>query len=279
MSRTTSPLPDFERPPLVEVALSIQFDALSSLGVSQLGLLWAEYKERFPKTQEQPPLPAVTETFGRKPDRRVEVSFEMLEALPTPRLWFLSEAGDELIQVQKDRFIHNWRKLGEGQEYPRYTHIREVFVRQLSAFCDFLQREKIGELVPNQCEVTYVNHFASHEGWESHGQVDNVLAVWSSQLSDDFLPEPEDVRFALRYVIPDDEGNSAGRLHVSLQPAYRSTDSEAILVLELTARGRPLGDGVEGALRFLDLGHEWVVRGFTSVTTRAIHQIWGRKDK
>ena len=278
MSENPTPLPDFAKPPLIEVVLSIQFDALQGLGVSLLGLLWARYKDRFPKTEEHAPLPTVTETFGVRPDQRVEVSFEMLEAPPAPRLWFLTEAGDKLIQVQKNRFIHNWRKLVEDREYPRYTHIREGFVRELSAFEEFLQREGIGQLVPNQCEVTYVNHLESGKGWERHGQLDEALAVWSSRLSDDFLPEPEDARFAVRYVIPDDQGNPAGRLHVSLQPAFRRADTKAILTLELTARGRPLSEGVEGALQFLDLGHEWVVRGFTSITTTPMHRLWERRE-
>jgi len=277
MSKTTAPLPDYAKPPLIEVVLSIQFDALQGLGFSQLGLLWAEYKGRFPKTEEHPPLPPVTETFGLRLDQKVDVTFEMLEAPPAPRLWFMTDTGDKLIQVQKDRFIHNWRKLGEDHEYPRYTHVREVFVTELNAFQDFLRREKIGEFVPNQCEVTYVNHLECGFGWERHGQVDKAIAVWSSHLSDDFLPEPENVKFAVRYVIQDDQGNAAGRLHVSLQPANRLTDRKAIIALELTARGRPLKEGIEGALQFLDLGHEWIVRGFTSITTTEMHEIWGRR--
>jgi hypothetical protein len=126
--------------------------------------------------------------------------------------------------------------------------------------------------------VTYINHLESGKGWERHGQLDEALAVWSSRLSDDFLPEPEDTRFAVRYVIPDAEGNPAGRLHVNLQPAYRRADGKAILALELTARGRPLTGGAEGALQFLDLGHEWVVRGFTSITTTRMHEIWERRE-
>jgi hypothetical protein len=68
-----------------------------------------------------------------------------------------------------------------------------------------------------------------------------------------------------------------GRLHIAAEPAFRRSDSSPIVVLTLTARGRPLGVGLDGVLAFLDLGHEWIVRAFDSVTTSKMHRIWGRK--
>ena len=114
--------------------------------------------------------------------------------------------------------------------------------------------------------------------WEKHGQLDEVMTVVSSDYSDAFLPKPEDIRFAARYVIPGEDGNPIGRLHTSVEPAYRSADSKPIFVLQLTARGRPVGEGIEGIFRFLDIGHEWIVRGFTSITTPRMHKIWERRD-
>ena len=49
-------LPDFDNPPLIEVALSVQFDPLEQLRTPQIGLLWAEFRDRFPVTQEHVPL-------------------------------------------------------------------------------------------------------------------------------------------------------------------------------------------------------------------------------
>ena len=48
--------------------------------------------------------------------------------------------------------------------------------------------------------------------------------------------------------------------------------------MKLTARGNPQGDGLEGALEFIDTGHEWIVRGFTSFVTKEMQALWGRKD-
>ena len=88
----------------------------------------------------------------------------------------------------------------------------------------------------------------------------------------------EDAGLRLRFVIPNKEGEPIGRLHAALEPGYRTDDRRPMFVLELTARGAPLGEGITGVLAFLDLGREWVVRGFTSMTTPVMHKEWGRKD-
>src|ERR1043166_5147847 len=159
-------LPDFVKPPVTEVALSVQFNPLPELKAPQLGLLWNEFRSRFPKAEQQPPLDSVMEKFGVRGPGKVNVRFEM--GVPVPRCWFLNEAGTELIQVQQDRFAHNWRKVGEEDSYPRYEYICETFKAELGIFCQFLARERLGELIPNQCEVIYVNHIAPGENWERH---------------------------------------------------------------------------------------------------------------
>ena len=276
MSHPTSPFPDFAKPPVIEVVLSVQIDPLPELQSPHLGLLWNKFRSDFPKTQQHPPLDSVIERFGvRKPDK-VTVNFQL--GVPVSRHWFLNEAGTELIQVQQDRFAVNWRKGSDEVEYPHYTSIRSKFQSTLDTFCQFLADERLGDFVPNQCEVTYVNHIFPSEVWEKHGQLDEVMTVVSSDYSDAFLPKPEDIRFAARYVIPGEDGNPIGRLHTSVEPAYRSADSKPIFVLQLTARGRPVGEGIEGIFRFLDIGHEWIVRGFTSITTPRMHKIWERRD-
>ncbi len=278
MSDMETPLPDFDNPPVVEVALSAQFETLSKLRTPQLGLLWQEFRRRFPVTEEHSPLNAVVEHFGVLKAPKVEVRLEMLQSPPVPRCWFLNEAGTELIQVQHDRFVHNWRKAGTEAEYPRYEHVRNAFANELERFRAFLEREQLGDLNPNQCEVTYVNHIVAGEGWENHSELGEVLTVFELRYSDKFLSFPEHVRIKLSHVIVDQAGEPLGRLHVVVEPVFRREDDQPMWLLNLTARGRPVGEGIDGILRFMDIGREWVVRGFASMTTTKMHKIWGRKD-
>ena len=271
-------LPNFGDPPVVEVVLSVQFEPLEGLRVAHLGLLWNEFRERFPKTEERPPIEAVIEKFEPRSPAKVGVRIETYEIPPVPRTWLLNEASTELIQVQPDRFIHNWRKIGEGDEYPRYEKIRESFRQELETFSQFLAREKVGELRFNQCEVTYVNHIVAGEGWERHGQIESIFNLWTTRPSHAFLQEPDDAGFRTRYIIQSANGVPIGRLHVEVQPAWRTSDMKPMYVLNLTARGVPQGNGFEGAFDFLNTGRKWIVEGFASITTPRMHSIWRRLD-
>jgi hypothetical protein len=133
-------------------------------------------------------------------------------------------------------------------------------------------------LIPNQCEVTYVNHIISGAGWERHGELGEILTVWTTRYSDTFLSEPGDIGLRVRYIIPDADGSPLGRLLVGVDPAFRTEDDRPIYVLILTARGRPTSDGIEGAIGFLDVGREWIVRAFTSLTSPRMHEVWGRRN-
>ncbi len=267
-------LPDFENPPLTEVALSVQFDPLPGLQTPQIGLLWSTFRERFPRTEQHPPLDPLIEKF--EPPSQPSIRLEISNAPPAPRCWFLNEAGSELIQIQPDRFTHNWRKVDREDEYPRYEHVRRQFSEELADFCKFLQVEGLGSFRPNQCEISYINHIEPGDVWSTHGQLSQILTIWKHQYSDDFLSEPESIRTAVQHVFNDDGGDPLGRLHISTQPAFNVVENTPILVMNLTARGAPDRPTNEGVLSFLDRGREMIIRGFASITTPEMHKIWGR---
>lgn len=277
MDTRPSDLPDFKYPPLDEVALSVQFNPIAGLQSPQLGLLWSGFREQFPNTEQHPPLDPIIENFG--PPTRPSVRLEMTNTLPIPRCWFLKEDGTELIQVQQDRFIHNWRKLDSSDSYPRYEHVRKQFSDELYEFCSFLEREKLGAFSPKQCEVTYTNVILADGDRIEHGELNRILTLVKSEYSDDFLGQPENIRLATQYIIRDQDANPLGRLHISAKPAFRITDDGPIFLLNITARGAPSSNQINDVVAFMDMGREWIVRGFASVTTPEMHKIWGRKDE
>src|SRR5882672_9185342 len=160
MARTRRPpgLPDFENPPLTEVVLSLQFEALAPIEfVETVGLFRARLRDGYPQTEQHPPLPPAFEIFGA-PAAVPHVRFQ-LQAIPDPpRFWFVNEAGTEILQVQTDRFAHNWRKVGQADQYPRYERIRRTFLDEYSNLNRIVERRLGRGCVPNQCEITYVNH-------------------------------------------------------------------------------------------------------------------------
>lgn len=269
-------LPDFSDPPVVEVALGVQFEPLE-LRSAHIGLWWQKIRDRFPRIEEQAPLDPAIERFGVPRARVAKLRFEMTTKPPVPRSWFLNEEGTELIQLQPDRFVHNWRKDGKDTPYPRYERVRDTFEKELREFEAFLGAEGLGRVVANQCEVTYVNHVMAGRGWDHLGQLDMLLRLFARPEPSAFLPAPEEARVSAHYVIPGAHG-PIGRLHIAAEPAYRTEDDQPMYVLKLIARGEPEGEGIDGVLAFLDVGREWVVRGFADVTTAQMHNLWGRHD-
>ena len=278
MSSSRRLLPDFRRPPVIEVLLSVQFDPIEALQGPHLGLLWQKFRARYPRIEQHAPISPRLERFGEALASTPTARIEMVDKPPLPRSWFLNEVGTELIQIQEDRFVHNWRKRGEDDEYPRFEHIRDQFSEQLDVFCSFIAQEELGKFVPNQCEVTYVNHIVAGDGWEKHGELGKVFTVWKEGYSDDFLSEPETAEISVRYVIYNETNEPIGRLYVISKPGFSTTDKKPILRLELSARGKPEDDSVASVLSFMELGREHIVRAFASITTKKMHKVWGRYD-
>lgn len=271
----TPNLPDFDRPPVIEVVLGVQFQGIG-LRPHHAGLLWSEYRERFPRVEEKPALDPAIERFGVPPSKP-EPRLALLQGPPPIRFWFLSDTGGELVQVQRDRFIFNWRRVEDDDEYPRYTTVEREFFAAYGTFVRFLGEQGLGAPEIGQCEVCYVNHIRPHEGlWSSHGEAAKAVTLLASG-ERDFLPVPDEVNATASYVIADEDGGPLGRLRIQLQPRTDSESSAPVLGLQLTARGTPLGEGLDGVRAFLRLGHEWIVRGFVDATSPEMQSVWGRR--
>src|SRR5580704_10981162 len=132
----------------------------------------------------------------------MNIQLELSQRPPMPRCWFLNAAGTEILHFQSDRFVHNWRKVGEGAEYPRYERIRRTFLTELDKLARFMWRETDQDLVPNQCEITYVNQIPDFGNVP--GTANQSLAVWHAP--EDFpAGNPEDVSLQARFVLGDEE--------------------------------------------------------------------------
>jgi len=206
MTQQPAHLLEFTKPPLTEVAIGVQFATLSSFRAVHLGFLWEQFRAEFPHFVEQPPLNPAFETFGTVPGRTEQVRFELLTGPPLPRLWLLDAHGVELIQFQTDRFLHNWRKAATDPIYPRYEKIRERFLEELDLLSEFLRRENLGTIEPNQCELTYVNQIISESGEDLAADLGRIFRTWTGNAGTK-LPIPyEDARFVIRFVLRPDGG-------------------------------------------------------------------------
>lgn len=276
MKENPSSFAEYENPPVSEVALSVQFEPLQKLKTPYIGLLWQKYidsRSKLNKVWEQPLLKDRFELFQ---DEKLASRIELSNIPPLQRYWFLNESETELVQIQDNRFVRNWRRLDTAKDYPSYKKNREDFIKDFEIFETFLKEQSIGEVYPNQCEVTYVNPIPAEGKYKIPDQLHNVVTFFQSEYSDSFLPDLENINFTMQYVIQKEDNIPLGRLYISLQ-SVTSRENKFIYLLKLIARGKPCGEGINGVLSFMDIGHEWIVRGFTSITTVAMHELWGKK--
>ncbi len=266
-------LPDYEVPPVIEVVCGLQFAPLEGFLATAFGLLWQRVKEDYPACEQQAPLAQIIERFGELATE--EPRIELSSAPPLPRMFFVHQTPCWLLQVQSDRFLHNWRKQQETDVYP---HFPEVFKRFWSAwerFRRFCRDDKVGTPQINQLEVTYINHIVQGEGWDGVATIGHVFpdVEWRTQRS--FLPTPESATWKLSFLMP----GLSGRLHVSVRHALRRRDMKPVLLCELTARGVPRSLDDDAIREWFQQGREWIVRGFADLTHERIQkEFWKRKN-
>lgn len=273
----TESSPDFDRPPVVEVALSISFDPVERLTLADLGALWhTRFRERgFVFTEDHPPVKVVPEEFGPGAAAARSMQVQLSIVPPTTRMWFLNEVGSELVQFQVDWFARNWRKPGPDAPYPRYRQVRRSFEEDLQLFKEFLDDESLGSVLPRTWEVTYVNHIAMDETVDHPLRLEDVLSPLSREWEGRVLTAPEFTRLLQQHVIPGDDDKPIGRVHIAAEPGFK--DTRPLIILTMTARGN-VPEGSDDVVALLDVGHHYVVNGFVDVTTREAQEMWGKRD-
>jgi uncharacterized protein (TIGR04255 family) len=273
MMPSLGPLPEFEKPPVSEVALSVEFLPLDKWRGPHSGIFWNEIASDYPETEVQPRLQSQIERFGAERWQLQQLPFEMPDA-DAARFWFVGDPPTRLLQIQKDRFIVNWRKITGDEIYPRYiAEVRPRFEREWARFKKFVSGRGLGAITPTQCEVTYVNDIPRGEGWDTFAEAIKLLSPWSGTSREGFLPPPETLSISGAFVMT----KEMGRLHFATQHLLRTVDDKEVLQLRLTARGKPNSGDDTDILAWMDLGREWIVRGFTDLTTPAARALWKRR--
>jgi uncharacterized protein (TIGR04255 family) len=266
----TDHLVTFDKPPVNEVALSVQFARHSVDDAMVLAEFWPRVRDRFPNIERQPPIAPTTEDFTYPP-RPGQFQVEFGEQPFPQRYWCTSEAGNDLIQFQQDRFLVNWRKLDNGAEYPRYDHVQGLFNENFPIFEEVLTPQ---QLTIEQCEITYVNEIeAKPDSGHGHMELSRVLKLFSGPIELPDLPAPEDTQYQSRYVLRRGD-DPFGRFYISAIPGFNNASNEPIYVVTLLVRGTPPSPGAEGALAFFKDGHDRIVRTFKEITTEDMHSQW-----
>ena len=259
-------LPDFHAPPLHEVVLGVQFSSPKEYQQIFARDVWDLFRTDYSQVQEHFPLPPSFETFGL-PQRPLVQQINFAPGASHDRFWFLRPDGEELLQFQQDRLLHNWRKVGDRTNaYPRFESMIARFNEELNKLQNYLATLAPQTLLINQCEISYINQIYMRE--------DSVPSDWLRVVN--FGDKcPDDFSMTFREVIRDESNKPQGRLTCEASSAYLPS-GQKIIQLTLTVRGAPQAEGIVSALDFLTAGREIIVQRFTGLTTEMAHKEWGR---
>lgn len=269
-----APLPSYDRPPVVEVAIGVQFEALDKFSAPYIGLFWEQIKDRYPKTQVTAPIQSMIE--APESERIAAESTNqaiVTDVPPMPRTFFIDEVGNWILQVQEDRVLHNWRKVKDDDEYPRYPAALSMFNDAWKVFNDFCNEEDLGVPTINQLEMTYVNRIPQGAGWASLADIGEVFPDLTWRAGQRFLPPPSAAAWRTVFPLPEQQG----RLHVTLRHGIEPASRSQLLLCDLTARGMPTTADPDAIDKWFTLAREWIVRGFTDLSADRIQRTeWGR---
>jgi uncharacterized protein (TIGR04255 family) len=254
--------PVFENPPVVETTLGLRFAPVEGFNVVHFGQLIDTFRDHYPSFELKPPVGVVQLNFD----------LEATTYNPPARCWYINADKTQLVQVQADFFIRNWRATSECPDYQHYDRIRPLFVRDWELFSTFLANAGLKR--PNiwQCEVSYINHLVRGRDWNTFSDLAKLFPIWRGLDPNRAFKTMEMAVFTAAFKLPDERS----RIQFTLQPGVR-TDGTEILQLTVTAAGQPPDQDNPTLYDWLDFGHLAVVNGFVHFTSDEAHKIWRKK--
>ena len=238
---------EFTHPPVVEVAIGVEFQPISGWGIAHFGLFWDEIRSTYPRCVPKPPLASQIELFG-SPQRRPEITWQFVDSLNL-RCWFEHADNCHLLQVQENRFILNWKLGDPSAHYPKYENLRREFKLAWGGFSSFLVKNQLAVPTIVQCDLTYVDLFRPGAVWKKASEIGRLTPMLGAFQNP--VGELEAVTTSARFLLPEQRG----RVHAVLQPAIQP-DGQEVMKLDVTARGAPESPSFGSALEWLDYGHD-----------------------
>lgn len=264
--------PMFQNPPIVEFALGVQFSPLAMLTSGHFGLFWQEIgPEDWIYPGDAPPIQEQFESFERpKWSITRDFGIHFQHAPPVGRFTLMHRNRDKQIQVQPTRFHLNWKKTEAFK--PSYGNLIEDFEANYNRFTKFTEDYKIGPVVPNQWELTYVDSFPQGTYWETPADWARFLPGLFSDL---FSTAEIGIKLEHRVaewsfeILP-----QKARLHISARPGKWGEEQADSLILTSTARG-PLKNANMHDIRVgFDIGHEKAVAAFLRLVDKKTQESW-----
>ncbi|HYH68667.1 MAG TPA: TIGR04255 family protein, partial [Urbifossiella sp.] len=271
MSDSPEFCPTFERPPVIETRIGVQFSPLVGFRSGHFGLFWDEClgTEGWRIREDAPPLPVESERFG---DKRLQPppddDFEDCIGL---RMRLSSADNTRTVQFQPNRLLYGWTR--ESGQPPSFAEVKHQFSRLYDGLALFAAGCNLGKPQANLWEVTYVNQIPPGKLWKNPSDWHRVFP----HLFVEGGPSVAGHEWATfngewYFVIPPQLGRVRVRVQKSVNPA-----DEVVLLLVVTARGEIGSDGASDWQTGAEIGHRSAVRVFYDLASPEARDEWGAR--
>jgi len=253
--------PHFRNPPVVEVVCGLQFSGVEDWQTTHFGGFWQLIRTEYPQFEDHPPLDKLR--MGTGP-----VEPEIAIMPPLRRVFFIQPPGNFLIQLQPNRILHNWRKVAESDQYPRFESAYPKFISSWQIFNKFTAEVGLTQPEPDIFELTYIDHI-SKVGAKFPRDVWDFMNFYAQTPEAVVAKESSAMAMHFEWSLPD----HAGILAFDLKHGVRASDENEVLVIELNARGK--ATVVDRTMdKWFELAHRAIVNTFDALTTESAHKFW-----
>ena len=253
----------FENPPISEVAIGLYFDPpINEIRTEHIGLFWKQIRTKFPAIQQQHPISV---------SNRSSAVASPHEVFPMPRYWFISNNKANLIQIQKEAFFLNWRKIDNN--YSGFSsNLLNNFFTYLEKYQKFLNQElKIQSPTVNDCELTYIDVIPKCEYWKHSKDISKVVPAMSVPEFDSVHTDDLSFNCSYTYLISDD---------TRLQLTFRTvTIPDHQLVIEFKTSGRPKDSEQHSIRQWYVQAHDIILNCFLKNTDSHIQENYWKRVK
>jgi len=261
-------LPSYRSPPLVEVVVGAYFPSIDRFMIPHFGLFWDSLRTTLPVVSEMDPIavqiPPSIKSFA--PNTLV------LPKKPS-RVWFASIDGSQLLQLQRNAMLFNWRRSDPALEYPRFDWVSGRFWTYLQHLQQFVSEHCEATVSPYLLELTYINTIPAST-WESRGWGPRGLIDGHTREDRPIAGLSDERAFSLQIVRP--LPSAEGDLIINVFTAQLLASQENVLQIEISAKGFPSTDSEVAQQSWLESAHRRIVQAFADVTDKEIQrEDWG----
>ncbi len=254
----------FKNPPINELIIGVYFNPpIFPLRSEHIGLLWSRFRDDFPKVEQREPF-----FVGALDNPSAQITSNEFPFMP--RYWFVSEDEVNLIQIQKDAFLLNWRK--REAEYPHFDErLKPCFVDYLSKFKKFLLEEfGMSDIEIGICELTYIDVIEPCDFWQ--GPQDTSRLIPSFVTPDFGIETGSATAFNCVY---HHKAEPELQLRTSIQTGESTAEPKSPrLILEFKALGQPAIAEPLDIVRWYDRAHDAIIAQFLSMTDKQIQRTY-----